>query len=206
MLTQICVAHAAIFNTNISYHVTFQFQLILVLGKCMILYSISIRLLSLALDYFSRDRIRCICVKGLSQYRKFVRNSSWPFSWWRHGMETRSALLVVAWWRHQMGTFSVLMALVRGIHRSPVNSPHKSQWRGALMFSLICLDQIEQSWASNRDAGDLRRHHVHYGVAVMVRGIHRWPHKGSMMRRFDVFFEWAFVLNKEADNLRFGAL
>ena len=28
---------------------------------------------------------------------------------------------------------------VRGIHRSPVNSPHKGQWRGALMFSLICV-------------------------------------------------------------------
>ena len=27
---------------------------------------------------------------------------------------------------------------VRGIHRSPVNSPHKVQWRGAWMFSLIC--------------------------------------------------------------------
>ena len=27
---------------------------------------------------------------------------------------------------------------VRGIHRSPVNSPHKGQWRGALIFSLIC--------------------------------------------------------------------
>ena len=24
------------------------------------------------------------------------------------------------------------------IHRSPVNFPHKGQWRGALMFSLIC--------------------------------------------------------------------
>ena len=28
---------------------------------------------------------------------------------------------------------------VRGIHRSPVNFPHKSQWRGALTFSLICV-------------------------------------------------------------------
>ena len=28
---------------------------------------------------------------------------------------------------------------VWGIHRSPVNSPHKGQWRGALMFSLICV-------------------------------------------------------------------
>ena len=29
--------------------------------------------------------------------------------------------------------------LVRGIHRSPVNSPHNGQWRGALVFSLICV-------------------------------------------------------------------
>ena len=27
---------------------------------------------------------------------------------------------------------------VRGIHRSPMNSSNKGQWRGALMFSLIC--------------------------------------------------------------------
>ena len=26
---------------------------------------------------------------------------------------------------------------VRGIHRSPMNSPHKCQWRGALKFSLV---------------------------------------------------------------------
>ena len=29
---------------------------------------------------------------------------------------------------------------VRGIHRSPVNSPHKGQLRGALMFTLICAE------------------------------------------------------------------
>ena len=35
------------------------------------------------------------------------------------------------------------------IHRSPVNSPHKGQWRRALMFSLICaLNKrfSKQSW------------------------------------------------------------
>ena len=40
-------------------------------------------------------------------------------------------------------------SFVRGIHRSPVNSPHKGQWRGALMFSLICVwinDWKKQSW------------------------------------------------------------
>ena len=43
---------------------------------------------------------------------------------------------------------------VRGIHRSPVNSLHKGQWRGALMFSLICV--WINSWVNNGEAGDLR--------------------------------------------------
>ena len=46
--------------------------------------------------------------------------------------------------------------VVRGIHRSPVNSPHKGQWRGALMFSLICA--WINGWVNNREAGDWRRH------------------------------------------------
>ena len=71
----------------------------------------------------------------------------------------------VAWWRHQMETFSALLALCVGIHRSPVNSPHKGQWRGALMFSLICV-RIN-GWVNNGDAGDLRRQCAHYDVSVM---------------------------------------
>ena len=55
---------------------------------------------------------------------------------------------------------------VRGIHRSPVNSPHKGQWRGALMFTLICA-RIN-GWVNNREAGDLRRYRAHYDVIVMI--------------------------------------
>ena len=40
-----------------------------------------------------------------------------------------------------------------GIHRSPVNSPHTDQWRGALMFSLICA--WINGWVKNQDAGDI---------------------------------------------------
>ena len=54
---------------------------------------------------------------------------------------------------------------VRGIHRSPANSPHKGQWRGALMFSLICT-RIN-GWINNGEAGDLRRYRAHYDVTVM---------------------------------------
>ena len=57
----------------------------------------------------------------------------------------------------------------RGIHRSPVNSPHKGQWRGALMFSLIYA-RIN-SWINNREAGDLRRHPTHCDVIVMISSV-----------------------------------
>ena len=54
------------------------------------------------------------------------------------------------------------------LHRSPVNSPHKGQWRGALMFSLICAWM--KCWVNNREAGDLRHHCTHYDNTVMDGG------------------------------------
>ena len=54
---------------------------------------------------------------------------------------------------------------VRGIHRSPVNSLHKGQWRGALIFSLICV--WINGWENNREADDLRRYRAHYDFIVM---------------------------------------
>ena len=65
------------------------------------------------------------------------------------------------WWRHQieMEAFSALLALCR---RSPVNSPHKGQWHGAVIFSLICA--WRNGLVNNQDAGDLIHHYV---VTVM---------------------------------------
>ena len=64
-------------------------------------------------------------------------------------------------WKH----FPRYWPFVRGIHRSPVNSPHKGQWRGALMFSLICV--WINGWINNHEAGDFRRYRAHYDVTVM---------------------------------------
>ena len=64
-----------------------------------------------------------------------------------------------------METFSALLAFVLEIHRSPVNSPHKGQWRGALMFSLIST--WINDWVNNRKTGYLTRHRAHYDVTVM---------------------------------------
>ena len=64
-------------------------------------------------------------------------------------------------WKH----FPRYCPFVRGIHRLPVNSPHKGQWRGGLVFSLICV--WTNGWVHNRDAGDLRCHRALYDVTVM---------------------------------------
>ena len=64
-------------------------------------------------------------------------------------------------WKHFLRNWP----FVRGIHRSPVNSPHKGQWRGALMLSLIYV--WINDWVNNREAGDLRRYRAHYDVIVM---------------------------------------
>ena len=67
-------------------------------------------------------------------------------------------------WKH----FPRNWPFVREMHRSPVNFPHKGQWRGALMFSLIYA--WINDWVNNREAGDLRRQHGHYDVIVMIYG------------------------------------
>ena len=70
------------------------------------------------------------------------------------------------WWRQMEAFFAWYWPFVPGIHRSPVNSPHKDQWRGALVFSLICAWII--SWVNNREAGDLRRYLAHCDVSVSI--------------------------------------
>ena len=64
-------------------------------------------------------------------------------------------------WKH----FPRYWPFVRGIHRSPVNSPDKGQWLGALMFSLLSV--WINGWVNNREAVDLRRYRGNYDVTVI---------------------------------------
>ena len=72
-------------------------------------------------------------------------------------------------WQHddviQGKLFARHRPFLRAIYRSPLNSPHKSKWRGALVFSLIWA--WTNGWVNNRDAGYLRRHRTHYYVTAM---------------------------------------
>ena len=117
-------------------------------------------------------------------------------------------------WKH----FRRHWSFARGIHRSPRNSPHKGQWRGALMFSLICV------WINGsvniHEAGDLRCYRAHYDVTVMRvvelyhEDIMTWnafritgffwgettAHNGSIMWRCNVSFVVSLnnLLNKQS--------
>ena len=92
--------------------------------------------------------------------------------------EDGSLLVSLFWWVHLLivvtsmhddimkwKIFPCYLPFVREIHWSPVNSQHKGQWCGALMFSLICA--WINSWVNNSEAGDSKRHHAHYDVTVM---------------------------------------
>ena len=69
-------------------------------------------------------------------------------------------------WKH----FPRYRPFVRGIYRSPVNSPHKGQWRGASFLSLMCA--WINVWVKHRETGDLRRHRAYYNVTVMIAHFH----------------------------------
>ena len=70
------------------------------------------------------------------------------------------------WWRHQIETFSALLAICAG--NSPVPGEFPTQrpvTQNFVMFSLICA-RIN-SWVNNGEAGDLGHNRAHYDVTVM---------------------------------------
>ena len=83
-------------------------------------------------------------------------------------------------WRHQMEAFSALLAICAG--NSPVTGEfpsQKGQWRGALIFSLVCA--WINGWVNNRETGDLRRHLAHYDVIVMHSILRGYTGTGALI-------------------------
>ena len=101
----------------------------------------------LALSYVSNKPIFPVAIQTPSELFPLMDTGMWV-----HGDVIK--------WKH----FPRYWPFVRGIHRSPVNSPHRGQWRGTLMFSLIRT--WINVWVNNREAGDLKRHRAHYDVIV----------------------------------------
>ena len=66
--------------------------------------------------------------------------------------------------------------------------PHKGQWRGALVFSLICA--WINGWVNNCEAGDLRRHRAHYDIIVMPCTIHPCSYFRSRLFQKQISRAW----------------
>ena len=69
------------------------------------------------------------------------------------------------WWRHQMETFSALLAIY--VRNSPVTGEFPAQRPVTRSFVFSLIYTWMNGWVNNRQAGDLRRHHTHYDVTVM---------------------------------------
>ena len=81
------------------------------------------------------------CFEGCQSGGEGIVCTALPFGSWQ--------IMKHTWWRHQMETFSALLALCAGNSPVPVNSPHKGQWRGALIFSFIYA--WINDWVNNRE-------------------------------------------------------
>ena len=92
---------------------------------------------------------------------------------WRHNEHNGT----MAWRCH----FPCYWPFVRGIHRSPVNSPHKGQWHGALLFSLICalnkrLSKQSWGWWFEMPSRSLWRHCNDYQTILYISYCMYWRH------------------------------
>ena len=97
-------------------------------------------------------------------------------------------------WKH----FPRHWPFVKGIHRSPVDSPHKGQWRWAFIFFDLLLNKrlnkqsgrrwfkISRLFAQTFVQAQIKIKHQSSASLNFVRGPHRWPvispHKAPVMR------------------------
>ena len=78
--------------------------------------------------------------------------------WWLHQK--------ASWWRHEMETFSALLVLCAG--KSPVTGEFPAQRPVTRNFDVFFDLRLIYGWENNGEAGHLRRHSTHYGVIVMI--------------------------------------
>ena len=122
-------------------------------------------------NFFSQIYIEKDITIMISKFSDFIEIVKWDEAsgtyvpYWhisQHPKQTTGIHDDVIKWKH----FPRYWPSVRRIHRSPVNSPHKGQRRGALIFSDL---RLNKRLSNSREAGDLRRHRAHYDVIIV------WP-------------------------------
>ena len=107
------------------------------------------------------DQSPGLSLTGIMTWMSNINYSS--ASWFQRQFSWTTVEVKASRWRHQMETFSAFLALCAG--NSPVTGefPHKGQWRGALMFSLICdltkrFSKQSRGWWFGTPSRSLWRH------------------------------------------------
>ena len=113
----------------------------------------------------------------LTIFKMIFKNFHWTscgVKWWKHENNSHADDIennvawdvydIITWWSHQMEWFSALLALCA--ENSPVAGEFPSQRTVTRSFGVFFCASAN-GWVYNRDAGDLRRNHAHYGVTVM---------------------------------------
>ena len=78
--------------------------------------------------------------------------------------------IINSWWRHHMETFSALLALCAG--NSPVTGEFPAQRPVTRSFDVFFDLRLNKRLGKQREAGGLRRYRAHYDITVMSYVIH----------------------------------
>ena len=95
----------------------------------------------------------------------------------------------LTWWRHQMETFSALLVFCGG--NSPVTGEFPAQKPVMRSFDVFFDLSPNKGWTNHRDAGDLRRHRAHYDAIVLKIDL----------RKYQQWY-WKIVLLENVSNIR----
>ena len=95
------------------------------------------------------------------------------------------------WWRHQMETFSALLA--NCAWNSSVTGELPSQRPVTRRFSVFFIRAWINGWVNNHEAGDLRRHRAHYEVIVMKCVIGNFYLVWVALWKWPCFFEYMLL-------------
>ena len=122
-----------------------------------------------------------------SSYKNFLMINIWPKIekkyWWHRSCHMTTAyatsdvrffkITYNHWCIHPQymmtssnGNIFCVTRLCAGNSPIPMNSPHKGQWRGALMFFFIWA--WINDWVNSHEADDLWHHRGHYDANVMI--------------------------------------
>ena len=136
-----------------------------------------------------------VCEKGAILSRgRWVNN--WPSALW--GLNKMAVMLQMTFcthddvikWKH----FPRYWPFVRGIHRSPVNSPTKAS--DTELWCFLSFVPWINAWVNSCEAGDLRHHFPYYDVIVMKFSSRYWSHKRNppvpslFKQNYSCFFLW----------------